>query len=593
MRYRVLAGSLLCAAIVAPPTVSAVRDVLESRASFFEHEESHAKRQALSAQLEALRAAGIRAARPPYGEGYDRGADILSYDLSFRLDPAVRQLEGTAVLRVSAVATGTRSLTLDFSDAYTLLEVKVRGAAVTASRTTNLVTVPFDPPLSSEERATISISYRGVPPTGGSLTFWTHARGYAATSLSEPFGARTLFPCVDDPADRAMVTVHATVPAGYVAASAGLVTETPGENGQRTFTWKLPQSIPTYLVSLNVAPYVTLEDTFTSSSGITMPITSYFLPQSRDLNVARHAGFRQHLSVLSDLFGDYPYLDTKYGIVESHFSGGMEHPSMTSIGSMLLLDPNRNLTNLLVHELGHQWWGDQVTMRTWDDIFLNEGFATYSEVLYQERVTGEPAGARLTRAYDDGLYNGALGRSVVASATNPFQYSGAIYNKGGFSLHMLRKVVGDEAFFRTLRLYSERHRNGSASRKDLRAAFEEISGLDLKQHFDQWIETPFRVVLRATYRASASLDSLSVTVTQTQTHAIVHPVAAASDRNHYVTPLRVLVRFGDGSQREVVLDLTERTQTFAVPLPERKPVAGITLDPGGDLLKVVEFTAAE
>jgi hypothetical protein len=86
---------------------------------------------------------------------------------------------------------------------------------------------------------------------------------------------------------------------------------------------------------------------------------------------------------------------------------------------------------------------------------------------------------------------------------------------------------------------------------------------------------------------------LSVTVTQTQTHAIVHPVSAAGDRNHYVTPLRVLVRFADGSQREVVVNLTERTQTFAVPLPERKAVAGITLDPGGDLLKVVEFTAAE
>jgi aminopeptidase N len=505
MRYRILAGSLLSAALVAPPMVSAVRDVLESRATFFEHEEAHAKRHALGSQLEALRAAGIRAARPPYGEGYDRGADILSYDLSFRLDPAVRMLEGTAVLRVSAVAAGTRTLSLDFSDAYTLLDVKVRGTSVTASRTTNLVTVPFDPPLRPRSAPRSRSPIAACRPRA-LLTFWTHARGYAATSLSEPFGARTLFPCVDDPSDRAMVTVHATVPAGYVAASAGLVTETPGQNGERTFTWKLPQSIPTYLVSLNVAPYVTLEDTFTSSSGVTMPITSYFLPQSRDLNVARHAGFRQHLSVLSDLFGDYPYLDTKYGIVESHFSGGMEHPSMTSIGSMLLLDPNRNLTNLLEHELGHQWWGDQVTMRTWDDIFLNEGFATYSEVLYQERVTGEPAGARLTRAYDDGLYNGALGRSVVASATNPFQYSGAIYNKGGFSLHMLRKVVGDEAFFATLRLYSDRHRNGSASRKDLRAAFEEISGLDLKQHFDQWIETPFRIVLRATYaRARRSI----------------------------------------------------------------------------------------
>ena len=318
--------------------------------------------------------------------------------------------------------------------------------------------------------------------------------------MAEPFLARTFWPCVDDPKDKAVATVHATVPAGYVAASAGMVSVADAGGGRSTYTWKLPQAISTYLVSLNVANYVTVEDTYTALDGRKMPIRSYLLPEYAEGNVARLSEIKNHIATQASMFGEYPFLDTKYGIVASSFPGGMEHPTLTSIGSSILANTGRDITTLLVHELTHDWWGDRVTMRTWDDIWLNEGFATYGEVLYLEKALGFAPGSTLATSYDDGLYGGRLAPAVVADPADPFRNTGSVYYKGARALHMLRRLVGDATFFPALRAYGDAHAWGTASRADLRGDFEKASGLDLKQFFDQWVETPFRPILRATYR---------------------------------------------------------------------------------------------
>ncbi len=465
------------------------------RRPFREHVEAAAKRARFEAAAAARAAAGVV---PPSVEGADRGVDIVSYDVSFDIDPAVRFLSGTTVIRVSGFARRTSSLELDLDDAYTVTATARDGNAVAAVHSSGKLVVPFDPPLGAEERATLSVSYSGIPPAASALDFWQHGTGFAATSLAEPFLARTFWPCVDDPKDKAVVTVHATVPAGYVAASAGTVSVADLGDGRSTYTWKLPQAIPTYLVSLNVANYVTVEDTYTALDGRTMPIRSYLLPEYAADNVARLSEMKNHIATQASMFGEYPFLDTKYGIVAT-FSCCMEHPTMTSIGTDTLASTGIDITTtlLLVHELSHQWWGDRVTMRTWDDIWLNEGFATYGEVLYLEKAKGLPPGPRLsTSPYDDGLYGGRLAATVVADPAMPFANSGSVYDKGAFALHMLRRLVGDAVFFPALRAYGDAHAWGTASRADLRGDFEKASGLDLKQFFDQWVETPFRPVLR-------------------------------------------------------------------------------------------------
>ncbi len=507
-----------------------------------EHEEGRFKR---ARALESLLARASTGRGPLSPEGLERGYDVLTYDLAFDLNPAVVALEGRATIRLSSLRRGLSEIRLDLDDAMTVRSVERDGIPVTSfSAAADVLRIPLDPTLGAEERTTLVVRWGGTPLSGGALSFWTApASGPSVSSLAEPFDARTFWPCVDDPADKAVTTVAVTV---TIAAE-----------------------------------YRSLDGTRT------MPVVGYILPEHAAINRTRVASMVRHIEVLASLFGEYPYLDTKYGIVEGSFSGGMEHPTMTLIGASLLGNASRDLTSLLVHELAHMWWGDEVTMRTWDDIWLNEGFATYAEVLYYERTSGAAPGRTLTTRYDDGLYAGQLGPPVAAPANDPFRNIGAIYDKGGWVLHMLRKVVGDETFFAGLREYRRRHARGNATRADLRAVFEELSGRDLKQFFDQWVETPYRPVLRASWRNVAG-GKVEVTVRQNQGHAVVHAGPAPGDTPHYRFPLVLRVFSAASAATTAVVDVTKVEETFTLASPGGAPAVSLVLDPDGDLLKIVE-----
>ena len=556
-----------------------------------EHEEGRAKHALARAAAEAALSRGISAPPPASVEGTTRGFDVVAYDLFFEIDPSVRIISGSSTTRLSGFAKTTTSVTFNLDRSFGVSSVTRDGAPVAGfTFESDLLTVPLNPPLAAEERTSIGIAWSGIPPAAAALAWWSHTTGIAATSVAEPFGAREFWPCVDAPDDKAVATVTATVPSGYVVASAGLGTTLALPDGRIRTTWRLPQPISTYLVSLNVANYSVVEDTYTALDGRKMPIRSYLMPENAEANVPRLAAIKDHISVLASLFGEYPFVDTKYGIVSSWFNGGMEHPTMTSIGESILRNVSSNITILLVHELSHQWWGDRVTMRTWDDIWLNEGFATYAEVLYLEKALGWDPGNTLRTSYDDGLYGGRLAQAVVADPADPFKYTGAVYNKGGYFLHMLRRLVGDDVFFSGLRAYGDAHAWGTATRGELRSLFEQRTGLDLKQFWDQWLETPFRPTFRATYRTAVDASTVTLAVTQTQQHTVVHPVAASDDRPFYVFPLVVRITYVDGTFNDVTVVPTGATTTLVVPNPSRKFVAGITLDPGSDVLKIVEST---
>lgn len=553
-----------------------------------EHGEGRAKRaRALASSLLRGAPARLDALSP---EGESRGYDVLTYELAFSLDPAVSFLEGRAGVRLVSLRAGLSEVRLDLDDSMTVRSVDRDGTPVASFTASNgLLAIPLDPPLGAEERTTLVVKWGGVPRTGGALAFWNApSSGPAVSSLAEPFDAPTFWPCVDDPADKAVTTVAVTVPPGYVAASAGLGSSATAEDGKVTWTWKLPQPISTYLVSVAVARFDTITVEYRSLDGTrTMPVVGYVVPEHVAINRSRIAAMVRHIEVLAGLFGEYPFLDTKYGIVEGTFSGGMEHPTITLIGSSLLGNASRDLTSLLVHELAHMWWGDEVTMRTWDDVWLNEGFATYAEVLYYERTAGLAPGRTMSSYYDDGLYAGQLGPRVVAPPLDPFRYTGAVYDKGGWVLHMLRRRVGDDAFFAALREYRKRFERGNATRGELRAVFEERTGRDLKQFFDQWLETPYRPVLRATYR-NVGGGLVEVRVRQVQSHSVSHPAAGGDDAPYYRFPLVLRLFASGGASSSALVEVTKADETFTLPGPGGANASGLTLDPDGDLLKVVE-----
>ena len=179
------------------------------------------------------------------------------------------------------------------------------------SAAADVLRIPLAPALGAEERTTLVVRWGGAPPRAA-RSFWTApSSGPAVSSLAEPFDARTFWPCVDDPADKAVTTVAVTVPEGYVAVSAGLGTSAPAaEAGKVTWTWRLPQPISTYLVSIAVGRFETITAEYLSLDGTrTMPVVGYVVPEHADYNRARVASMVRHLEVLASLFGEYPYLD--------------------------------------------------------------------------------------------------------------------------------------------------------------------------------------------------------------------------------------------------------------------------------------------
>jgi aminopeptidase N len=292
------------------------------------------------------------------------------------------------------------------------------------------------------------------------------------------------------------------------------------------------------------------------------------------------------MQIFAGLYGEYPFLAEKYGMAESPFGGAMEHQTMTSISAVLVSSMTNSGQATIAHELSHHWWGDLVTMKTWDDIWLNEGFATYSEVLFFERFAGLNPGELISRSYDDGMVFGALGGTVTAeNPDNPFDDRGAIYSKGGWVLHMLRHVLGDQRFFDALKQYRARYAFSNASTKDFQQVCETQYGASLDWFFKQWIYAPGRPV----YKLSSDMGGIDAsgkyTVTlmikQKQTHEI--PGRAES---LYIMPLDVTIHYADGTSdtRAVLNDARKQKFIFTV---SKAPIT-VGVDEGHWVLRKVK-----
>jgi aminopeptidase N len=239
--------------------------------------------------------------------------------------------------------------------------------------------------------------------------------------------------------------------------------------------------------------------------------------------------------------------------------------------------------SLIAHELAHQWWGDLVTLRTWNDIWLNEGFASYSEILFFERHSNINPGALMKSNYDDGKMSGLLGGTVTAEdLDNPFDDNGAVYKKGAWVLHMLRHLLGDQAFFDTLKDYRQRFAYSNASTSDFQQVCEDHYGAKLDWFFTQWVYAtgrPFYKVSTDTHASDTGTGfTLKVTIKQKQTQDI-----PGRSQSVYIMPLDLTIRYGDGQTEKRVIMNDARKQTFTFNLAKRP--ASVSLDEDNWVLK--------
>jgi hypothetical protein len=414
--------------------------------------------------------------------------DVLHYDLDIEIDPTSDWLGGTNTITVRSLVDGLTSFEVRLHDTFTITAVEVGGVPVgwvRLSETT--IEVTLDRAYGIDETFDLFVAYDGYPEEGlgfGSINFTTRDGSPLVYTLSEPWYAYTWWPAKDDNTDKATGTIKLTAPDILTVASNGLlVAVDPVGGGRDRHHWHTDYQTATYLFSFSAALYNTFSDIF-DYDGYLMPIEFFIFPDAdTDNNRAKWLKSMGMLATFSDIFGLYPFIDEKYGIYHFGFGGGMEHQTMTGQGGF-----GEWLT---AHELGHQWWGNLVTCGTWQDIWLNEGFATYSEALWQEfkpGSTGTPALHEHMANRRPSNVNGSV--YVPADEVDDIGriFNGSLsYRKGAWVLHQLRHVVGDQAFFDTLAAYRSAYGYDSATTDEFQQVAEGISGSDLTWFFDPWV----------------------------------------------------------------------------------------------------------
>ena len=409
--------------------------------------------------------------------------DVKYYRCEWAVDPAVRFIDGKVTVYFKPTS-NLSSITLDMQAPLVADSVKRNGTLLTYSQPSNTLVINFPGNINTNVLDSVSIWYKGVPAnTGfGSFIQMQHAGVPVLWTLSESYGSRDWWPCkngINDKADS--IDVFITAPAIYKAASNGILqSETAvAENKIRTH-WKHRYPIASYLICMAVTNYSVFNNNIQLGS-VTLPMVTYCYPESLALFQTNTPKVLEALQLYHNNFGPYPFINEKYGHVQFGWGGGMEHQTSTFI-----VTPDESL---MAHELGHQWFGDKITCNSWEDIWLNEGFATYLAAFNME--TKYPATALANRRNIINNITSQPGGTVkVADTTNlNLIFSGRLsYNKGSYLLFMLRFILGDDVFLRGLRRYQQDPTlvYGNATTADLKRNLEAESGKNLTYFFDQW-----------------------------------------------------------------------------------------------------------
>ncbi len=434
-------------------------------------------------------ASGPTGAGDPYfPEAGNGGYDVDAYEISLRVDPGSGALGGSTTIRARATQ-ALGSFSLDFLG-LEVESVSLDEATVEHKRKGGELIVECPEPLGQGEAFSAQVSYSGVPgplPDGGSLSVgWQHS-GDDIYTLDEPRGAATWFPVNDHPSDKAIYTYRITVPAPYVAAAGGVLTATEAQGADQTFVWEMRQPCAGYLAAVTVGDYVLRE----SRAPNRVIIRDYFACAVAEEAERAFARTPEVLAHFSDLFGPYPF--EAYGVVATDLATGaaMENQTLSLFGRDVLEKMMSDATIgavYLSHELAHQWFGNSVTIREWDDIWLSEGFATYASWLWLEHDRGPQA---LAAMVEDSLDTLAGRRHEPPGDPGPDKLFGAsTYQRGALTLHALRMAVGDDAFFRILREWASRYKYANAETRDFIDLAAELgggAGVDVAGLLDDWL----------------------------------------------------------------------------------------------------------
>lgn len=497
--------------------------------------------------------------------------DVHFYALDIEMDNQSTDVAGTGEIHGIANE-NLDSVLFELFNTLAISQIRLNGTPTAFSRNNSSVKVPVN--ITTGQSFIISVDYAGTPPnavsnplggsgmTNASSPTWGNR---VTWSLSESFAAYEWWPCKQSLTDKAdSVSVKITVPNTCKAGSNGLLENIVNlGNGTSRYEWMHRYPIDYYLVSVAVAEYVEY-NVYANPAGASGPVLIQnfiynnpgTLPNFQN-DIDETVDF---IELFADLYGPYPFQDEKYGHCMAPLSGGMEHQTMTTQGYF-----TRGLTS---HELGHQWWGDNVTCDSWADIWVNEGFASYSEQLMLEYLYPGDEVANMNDVHNNVKSNPNGSVWVEDSLNEGRIFSGRLtYDKGAAIIHTFRFMMNDDvAFFQALKNIQTDFKHGVANGLDIRDYFQAASGVDFDNAFNEW----YYGEGFPTYSARWNVDGSDLLL------KVTHTTSSSTPR--FTNPLEL--RFTRSGAADTVIRVDIGSNTSYATIPNMSNVTNLTaIDP--------------
>jgi aminopeptidase N len=511
--------------------------------------------------------------------------DAQHYRLKLTFDLDKKEFWGENTVTIKSLSNEFKECVFDAKELIVTEVINPRNVNIKFKQTDQSVIIYFPRSFSYGENITFTIKYRANNPTKGFFFSDETARNPKMVSTdSFPNEARYWFPCYDYPHDKVTMEVIATVRKPNKVLSNGKlvgITEN-SEDNTVTYHWRQEKPHSTYLSMIAIAPFTVIEDSLDS-----LPVNYWVYKQDAENAKRVFKKTPYMIDFFNNLYG-YEYPWAKYDqVVTPTQGGGAEATSATILGQNVICDEKAekdfSWERILAHEIAHHWWGDLITLRTWSETWLNESFGTYSDYLYIRHARGEDEGAYELLNKKNTYLNEAHSKYIRPIVFNRYEEPGHnfdrhTYQKGACVIHMLRFVMGDESFFRTLKYFLHKHEYQAVDTQDFMKAVKEATGQNLDWFFEQFIYKPGHPVFDVRYEWIESKQTVRLFVSQEQDLSLGIPVYKIPVNIGIVTPNNKITKKVWIEQREEIFE-------FSV---TGKPLM-VRFDEGHNLLKEWTF----
>lgn len=527
----------------------------------------------------------------------ERTFDAQHYIIRSSFDRAKKIYYGDTTVQVKPLKDGFTTLVLDsVGMKFDSITLAPDGPPLQFKQTGEKLTVSLGKTFSSNDVVSVRFKYSAKPEKGVYFVDVGKVDGKElhpsqVWTQGEAEESRHWFPSYDFPDDKATTEQYLTVPSDEVAISNGELLEVTEGDGTKTYHYKMPVPHPVYLTSFVVGKYLKVEGKYKD-----IPLGFYVYPGREDIVEKAYGKTADMMRVFEELTGvNFPYNKYDQTYVANFQFGGMENITATTMADSEIhfagSDFGREaVMDLVSHELAHSWFGNLVTTKDWSNLWLNEGFATFMEAAYREKLNGRADYLRKVKEDADRFmaedsFSGSRHPLFRLNApTDDSLFDTTTYQKGGAVIHTLREEIGTEAFWKAINIYLNRHKFSNTETPDLKQAMEEASGKDLTWFFKQWVyQAGFpRLTIRHSY--SPARKRLTLTVTQTQKIDSITP-------SSFVLPMDVEIKTAKGTKTEKI-KIDKRTQVINIQV-DGKP-SKITFDKDDKIpLKMLKVVAAK